>query len=110
MIFMKKKIFTWVKGMMLGLAVTSLFMACSDDAETLNGKGEVEFELTDSPADDANIKGVMVTIAEIQVDGKSISGFSKQTIDVKAYQEGATKLLASVQVDAKTYRNVVLVL
>jgi hypothetical protein len=85
------------------------FAACDDDSEPA-GKGEVEFEITDAPADDANIKGVFVTVADVKVDGNSLEGFSRQTIDLKAYSEGNTKILGSGDFDARTYQNVVLVL
>jgi hypothetical protein len=105
---MEKTRFNWLKAVMFGCAVT-MFAACDNSDEPM-GKGEVEFEITDAPSDDANIKSVMVTVADIKVDGKSIAGFTKQTIDVKAYQEGNTKLLGNTQLDARTYNNVTLVL
>jgi hypothetical protein len=53
----------------------------------------------------------MVTIADVKVDGRSVSGFTKQTINLKAYQEGNTKLLAvAQQLDAKSYSSLTLVL
>lgn len=84
--------------------------ACDDSSEPM-GKGEAEFEITDAPSDDASVKGVFVTVADIKVDGRSVSGFAKQTIDLKAYQEGNTKLLATAgELDAKSYNNLTLVL
>jgi len=74
------------------------------------GKGEVDFEITDAASDDANIKGVIVTVAEVRVNGQPLSGFTKQTIDLKAYQEGSTKLLGTAKMDARTYNNITLVL
>jgi hypothetical protein len=106
---MKMKVMNWMKGVMLGCAVFG-FSACNDESDLPKGKGEVEIEITDAPSDDANIKSVMVTIAEIKVDGKTVSGFTKQTIDLKAYQEGATKLLATTELAAKSYNNLTLVL
>jgi hypothetical protein len=83
-------------------------VACSDEEM---GKGNAAFEITDAPIDDASVSAVMVTIADIQVSGKSISGFTKQTIDIAAYQEGNTKLLATaMNLDARTYSNLTLVL
>jgi hypothetical protein len=52
----------------------------------------------------------MVTVAEVKVNGQAIEGFTKQTIDLKAYQEGNTQLLGSTKLDAKSYSNVTLVL
>jgi hypothetical protein len=104
----KKGLFNWIKAALFGVAAVT-FMACSDDAGP-KGKGEVDFEITDAPSDDANIKGVIVTVAEVKVNGQAISGFTKQTIDLKAYQEGNTKFLSTTQLDAKSYNNITLVL
>jgi hypothetical protein len=97
----------WIKHVLMMAVVLSLG-ACNDDEPV--GKGEAEFEITDAPVDDANVKGVFVTIADIRVNGNSVQGFSKQTIDLKAYSEGKTKILGSGQFDARTYDNLVLVL
>jgi hypothetical protein len=71
----------------------------------------VQFEITDAPSDDANVRGVFVTVTDIRVDGKSIGGVTKTTIDLKAFSEGNTKVLAMAsQLDAKTYDNVSVVL
>lgn len=99
----------WISGALLGSAMLML-VACNDNDEP-QAKGDVEFEITDAPTDEANVKGVFVTIADVKIDGKSVSGFTKQTIDLKAYQEGNTKVLAGAeQLDAKTYNNLTLVL
>ena len=105
---MKKKNLNWFKAILFGCAML-LFSACEDSNDVV-GTGEAEFEITDSPSDDAAVKGVFVTIADIKVDGKSVSGFSKQTIDLKAYQDGKTKLLGTTSLDAKTYNTLTLVL
>jgi hypothetical protein len=107
MIKMKK--LNWLRGLAFGCAIVML--ASCDDSDEPMSKGDVEFEITDAPSDDASVKGVFVTVADIKVDGQSVSGFTKQTIDLKAYQEGNTKLLATgEQLDAKTYNNLTLVL
>lgn len=105
----RMKNLSWIKAVLLGCAVTFL-AACTDDSNEPMGKGEVEFEITDAPIDDAHVKSVVVTIADVKVDGQSLSGFSKQTIDLKAYHDGNTKLLGSSTFDARAYSNVVLVL
>jgi len=85
-----------------------VFSACNDEEM---GKGNVEFEITDAPIDDASVDAVMVTVADVKVNGVSVAGFTRQTINLKAYQEGNTKLLATaMQLDAKTYNNLTLVL
>lgn len=105
---MKMKNWNWMKGVLLIGGILTL-AACNKDDEPA-GKGEAEFEITDAPVDDANVKGVFVTVADVKVNGTSLAGFAKQTIDLKAYYEGNTKLLGSGQFDAKTYENLVLVL
>jgi len=104
---MKMKNLNWIKALMFVMVVLIL-PACSDDEPM--GKGDVDFEITDAPVDDASIKGVFVTVSDIKVDGQSISGFTKQTIDLKAYQEGKTTLLGTSQLNAKTYSTITLVL
>lgn len=99
-----------LKTMALGCAM-SVMIACNEDSNEPMGKGDVEFEITDAPSDDAAVKGVIVTIADIKMDGQSVKGFTKQSIDLKAYQEGKTKILAGAQqIDAKTYSGLTLVL
>lgn len=106
---MKRQKLNWFKVFAFGCAIAML--ASCDDSNEPNGKGDVEFEITDSPIDDANVKSVFVTIADLKVDGESVAGFTKQTIDLKAYQEGNTKLLVKgKQLDAKTYDHVTMVL
>lgn len=97
----------WLKGLM-ALSVFFFLGSCNNDNDL--GSGEVAFEITDAPLDDSNVKGVFVTVAEIKVDGKAIEGFSKQTIDLKAYQKGETKLLGNTDMAARTYNNLTLVL
>lgn len=99
----------WFKVLTFMCAILAL-TACDDSSEPM-GKGEAEFEITDAPSDDTSVKGVFVTVADIKIDGRSVSGFAKQTIDLKAYQEGNTKLLGTAgKLDAKSYNNLTLVL
>lgn len=104
---MRMKSLSWIKAILFGCA--AMFTACDESNEPM-GQGEVEFEITDAPIDDASVKSVVVTIAEVKVDGQSLAGFTKQTIDLKAYFDGNTKVLGNAVMDAKTYSNVVLVL
>jgi hypothetical protein len=102
----QRKIWTRVASIMCALCIT---VAC-DNADPM-GSGEAEFEITDAPIDDANVEGVFVTVTDVKVNGNSIAGFSgKQTINLKAYQEGATKLLGNAELNAKTYNSITLVL
>jgi hypothetical protein len=93
----------------LAMACCMLFLVACGDEEM--GQGNAEFEITDAPIDDASVDAVMVTVADVKVNGTSISGFTKQTINLKAYQEGNTKLLATaLKLDAKSYSKLTLVL
>ncbi len=87
--------------------------ACNkdDDPDMPSGqKGQLNIEITDAPVDDASVEGVFVTIADIKVDGNSIDGFSKTTINLMAFQNGNTKNLGIFEMDANAYSNVSLVL
>ncbi len=98
---------SWTKTILFACAIFML-PACNKSSEP--GEGEAEFQITDAPSDDASVKSVFVTVADVKVDGQSISGFTKQTIDLKAYQEGNTKVLGSSKLNARAYSNVTLVL
>jgi hypothetical protein len=97
------------------LGVTTLllllvfFTQCKED-DSAQPKGTARIEITDGPIDDANVKGAFVTVTAVKVDGKEISGFSKQTIDLMAYQNGETKLLGTADLEAGTYSDLSLVL
>lgn len=106
---MISRILNLSKILLLSIAAFAV-QSCNDNDDLSSGMGEVEFEITDAPSDDANVKGVFVTVADIKVDGESIGLAQKQTIDLAAYTEGQTKLLGSSQLDAKTYSSITLVL
>jgi hypothetical protein len=104
------------KVVLLG-TLSFLFMAFSackkdnDPNDPSNGqKGQVTIEITDAPVDDAQVKSVFVTVAGIKIDGHSVDGFSKTTIDLMAYQNGNTKSLGTYEMDAKAYSNITLIL
>lgn len=92
------------------LAVLALSGACGSNDEVTSGSAKVDFEITDAPSDDASVKGVVVTIAELKIDGKSVEGFQKQTVDLKAYNEGNTKLLGNTTLQSGTRGNITMVL
>jgi hypothetical protein len=90
---------------------TFLFVQCSKDDDMENAeKGKLTVKITDAPTDDTNIKGTFITVSDIKIDGKSVEGFAKQTIEISAYQNGNAKLLVSEEVAAKSYNSVTLVL
>lgn len=103
------------KNVLLGAIIlfsALFFVQCSKDDNDLDNteKGTLTVKLTDAPSDDLNIQGTFVTVSDIKVDGKSVEGFNKQTIEISAYQNGEAKLLVSKEVAAKTYNKITLVL
>lgn len=106
---MISKVISLSKILLLFVAVFAI-QSCNDNDDPSAGMGEVEFEITDAPSDDATVKGVFVTVSDIKVDGESVGLAQKQTIDLTAYSEGQTKLLGTSQLDAKTYSSITLVL
>jgi len=105
-----------MKSMLLGkgliplcaLALLLLFTQCDKDD---SNNDNVRLEITDAPIDDANIQGVFVTVANVKIDGESMTGFSgRQTIDLLAYQQGDVKSLGTGKLAAGAHSNVALVL
>ena len=101
------------KGLMYALFASCLIFttACSsdDDMGGTESKGQMQFEITDAPIDDAKVKGAFVTVSNVKVDGQDFAGFSgKQTIDLMAYQNGNTKAMGLGEVDAKSYSSITL--
>lgn len=95
----------------LTVIFSTLFIQCSeDDNENIETTGTLAVKVTDAPSDDADIQGTFITVSEIKINGETVEGFSKQTIEISAYQQGATKLLVNEDVEAKTYNSISLVL
>lgn len=95
------------------LFLTALFSCSTDEESTESETSETystDVYLTDSPIDNAEVKGVFVTIADVKVNGNSINGFARTTIDVSSLTEGSTKLLGNIDLEAGTTSNIVLVL
>ncbi len=88
-----------------------LFVQCSkDDEPEITEKGTLAVKITDAPSDDPTIQGTFITVANVKVNGVPVEGFTKQTIEISAYQKGKTKLLISEEVAAKSYNQITLVL
>lgn len=90
--------------------LTFSLLSCEEDSNGSELQGEVQVEITDAPVDDAQVQAVVVTIAEVQIDGQKLEGFSKTTLDISAYQNGRTALLGDMDIDARSYNEVTLVL
>ncbi|MGM0619987.1 MAG: DUF4382 domain-containing protein [Bacteroidota bacterium] len=90
---------------------STIVIGCSDENDVSNEtKGQLSVKITDAPSDDANIQGTFVTVSDVKIDGQSVEGFTKQTIEISAYQQGNAKLLISDEVEAKSYNSISLVL
>jgi len=109
MLKMKNKFLLIAPAVLLfALSLTS----CKKDDDTNNGSGSAStaIKITDAPLDDANVTGAFVTISEIKVDGKTVQGFTKTTVDLAAYQNGSTKTLGTFNLEGKTYSSITFVL
>lgn len=71
---------------------------------------QTTFKITDAPIDDAQVEGVFVTLADVRVDGQSLEGFSRTTIELSALVEGQTLTLGELDLAADSYSSLELVL
>lgn len=93
------------------LTIVTISCSSNDDTNYPNGeKSKTNFYMTDAPTDNTNVKGVIVTVAAVKINGISIENFTKTTIDLMQYQNGMTKLLGDLELNAGTYSNITLVL
>lgn len=101
-----------MKSLTFAIAIAGLisFTACEKDDNNISGNGNTEFKVTDAPVDDASVTGAFVTISDIKLDGQSLQGFSKTTVDLNAYRNGNTKTIGNFNLDSKTYNSITFVL
>ena len=85
-----------------------IFNSCKKD--NASSSALTAIKVTDSPIDDASVSGAFVTIADIKLDGQSVQGFSKATIDILAYQNGLTKTIGNFNLEGRAYNTVTFVL
>lgn len=92
------------------LMLTLLILgSCSKDDGNEMQSGEkygTTFKITDAPIDNANVEAVFVTISSVKVDGKSLEGFNKTTIDLTALVNGKTETLGNLDLQAGTHSNI----
>ena len=99
-------------GIAAGIFMMTLFTitSCSkNDDSTTSVEGEsynTTFKMTDAPIDNANVEGVFVTVADVKVDGTSLEGFSKTTIELSALVDGKTETLGNLDLAAGSYSNI----
>lgn len=92
------------------LMALATMTSCSDnEEESMPQESEAydtTFKMTDAPIDNANVEGVFVTIADVKVDGTSLEGFSKTTIELSALVDGKTETLGNLDLEAGSYSNI----
>lgn len=97
-----------------GLLLFSMVFAVScseDDGENSNSETyNTTFKITDAPIDNANVSAVFVTVTDVKLDGKSLEGFTATTIELSALVNGKTQTLGNLDLTAKTYSSLELVL
>jgi len=103
-------------GKVAGLVLISImtFTSCSkNERDSTNMNGETystTFKMTDAPIDNANVEAVFVTVADVKVDGTSLEGFNKTTLEISSLVNGQTATLGSLDLQAGSYSNMELVL
>ncbi|WP_026811943.1 DUF4382 domain-containing protein [Arenibacter certesii] len=93
-----------------GLILIAMMAMISCDKSDDSATGEsynTSFEVTDAPIDNADVKAVFVTIANVSVDGKSLEGFRATTVNLAALVDGKTKVLGNLDLQARSYSNIV---
>ncbi len=92
-----------------------LVLSCAkddDDLGTENGDEtyKTEVYITDAPIDNANVQAAFITVSNVMVNGESIDGFTKTTINISSLQDGNTELLGELELESGTTSNLTLVL
>jgi Domain of unknown function (DUF4382) len=94
------------------LLLSTAIISCSKDDVNNPGSGNAAttIKVTDAPIDDASITAAYVTIADIKLDGQSVAGFNKTTVNIAALQNGNTHTLGTFNLAGKTYSSITFVL
>ncbi|MGB7394403.1 MAG: DUF4382 domain-containing protein [Pricia sp.] len=89
------------------LTMTSCSKNDEDDSTTMEAEAyNTSFKITDAPVDHANVEAVFVTISDVKVDGTSLEGFSKTTIELSALVDGKTETLGNLDLEAGSYSSI----
>lgn len=93
---------------------STILTSCSKSDATNSGGGSgtanTTFKVTDAPIDDASVTAAFVTISDIKLDGQSVSGFTKTTVNLLALQNGSTQSIGNFNLSTGTYSTVTFVL
>lgn len=90
-----------------------VLVSCTKDDESTpqeNGKYTTEVAITDAPIDDANVKAAFITVADVKVDGQSLEGFQKTTIEISSLTNGKTQTLGNLNLTGGAKSDIVLIL
>ena len=91
----------------------SLVYSCSEDDQGTPENPEAyntKVSITDAPIDNANVQAAFITISEVNVNGKSIEGFQKTTVEISSLQNGNSELLGNLDLKSGTTSGITLVL
>ena len=105
------KLFTIITGAFI--LFSTLLASCSkSDNNSGGGTGTANttFKVTDAPIDDASVTAAFVTISDIKLDGQSVAGFTKTTVNLLALQNGTTQSIGNFNLSTGTYSTVTFVL
>ncbi|CAN5481325.1 hypothetical protein BH10BAC4_BH10BAC4_22120 [soil metagenome] len=105
-----KTIVSSVLKFLIVVAVLTLSQSCTQSSDHGPQTGETEFKITNNPLDDANIRGVFITVSDIKVNDNSVAGFQRQTINLKDFEDGNTKSMATTLLAAIPHSDLTLVL
>ncbi|HZJ36549.1 MAG TPA: DUF4382 domain-containing protein [Gillisia sp.] len=98
-----------------GLVVVCLGLvySCSKDDQGAPENPEAyntKVSITDAPIDNANVQAAFITISEVNINGKSIEGFQKTTVNISSLQNGNSELLGNLDLESGTTSEITLVL
>lgn len=106
-----------LKTLIAALVVTTglVFTSCDDKDDEMNSSGSVRVEATDAAVDAQNISGVYLSVEEVEViaNGEvrnTITFDSPEEFNLMAFQNGQTKFLGEVDVEAGSYDEIRLIL
>jgi hypothetical protein len=91
----------------------SLVFSCSKDDKGTPENPEAyntKVSITDAPIDNANVQAAFITISEVKVNGRSIEGFQKTTVNISSLQNGNSELLGNLNLESGTTSEISLVL
>lgn len=93
----------------------SALISCSSDSESKidapQSEGyKTQVYLTDAPSDNAEVEAVFITIADVKINGKSLKGFQKTTVEISSLTNGETELLGNVNLEEGSTSSISIVL